>query len=104
MNKNAIISRLLQMVIVLIGISFLTFLLTYLSPGDPARNKEQCLPCGGSATVKIVLPTKWDALMAEKGYVVQATTRQFNPARDYLWPIPAADRLINENLTQNPGY
>ncbi len=38
MNKNAIISRLLQMVIVLIGISFLTFLLTYLSPGDPARN------------------------------------------------------------------
>ena len=42
--------------------------------------------------------------MAEKGYVVQATTRQFNPARDYLWPIPAADRLINENLTQNPGY
>ena len=42
--------------------------------------------------------------MAEAGYVVQATTRQFNPARDYLWPIPSADRLINENLTQNPGY
>ena len=38
MNKNQIISRLLQMLIVLIGISFLTFLLTYLSPGDPARN------------------------------------------------------------------
>ena len=26
------------MVIVLIGISFLTFLLTFLSPGDPVRN------------------------------------------------------------------
>lgn len=38
MNRNQILSRLLQMVIVLIGISFLTFLLTYLSPGDPARN------------------------------------------------------------------
>jgi len=38
MNKNQIASRLLQMLIVLIGISFLTFLLTYLSPGDPARN------------------------------------------------------------------
>ena len=38
MKKNQILSRLLQMVIVLIGISFLTFLLTYLSPGDPARN------------------------------------------------------------------
>ena len=31
-------SRLLQMLIVLIGISFLTFLLTYISPGDPVRN------------------------------------------------------------------
>ena len=40
----------------------------FLVTGDPARNKEQCLPCGGSATVKIVLPTKWDALMAERGY------------------------------------
>ena len=30
--------RLLQMIIVLIGISFLTFLLTYMSPGDPVRN------------------------------------------------------------------
>ena len=38
MNKNQILSRLLQMLVVLIGISFLTFLLTYLSPGDPARN------------------------------------------------------------------
>ena len=38
MNRNQILSRLLQMLIVLIGISFLTFLLTYLSPGDPARN------------------------------------------------------------------
>ena len=38
MNKNQLISRLLQMLVVLIGISFITFLLTYLSPGDPARN------------------------------------------------------------------
>ncbi len=38
MSKNQILSRLLQMLIVLVGISFLTFLLTYLSPGDPARN------------------------------------------------------------------
>jgi len=38
MNKNQIASRLLQMLIVLIGITFITFLLTYLSPGDPARN------------------------------------------------------------------
>ena len=30
------INRLIQMVITLIGVSFLTFCLTYLSPGDPA--------------------------------------------------------------------
>ena len=38
MSKKKLISRLLQMVIVLIGISILTFLLTYISPGDPVRN------------------------------------------------------------------
>ena len=38
MGRKQLISRLLQMLIVLIGISFLTFLLTYISPGDPVRN------------------------------------------------------------------
>ena len=40
----------------------------FLVTGDPARNKEMCLPGGGSATVKIVLPKAWDQLMAERGY------------------------------------
>ena len=40
----------------------------FLVTGDPTRNKELCLPGGGSATVKIVLPKAWDALMAERGY------------------------------------
>lgn len=35
-KKNRLVSRLIQMCVVLIGISFLTFLLTYLAPGDPA--------------------------------------------------------------------
>lgn len=26
------------------------------------------------------------------------------PERQYLWPIPASEILINPNLTQNPGY
>jgi peptide/nickel transport system permease protein len=38
LGKKQLASRLLQMLIVLIGISILTFLLTYLSPGDPVRN------------------------------------------------------------------
>ena len=38
LSKKQLIIRLLQILIVLIGISFITFLLTYISPGDPARN------------------------------------------------------------------
>lgn len=38
MGKKQLASRLLQMLVVLIGISILTFLLTYISPGDPVRN------------------------------------------------------------------
>ena len=42
--------------------------------------------------------------MEKAGYVVKATDRKFDPSRDYLWPIPSGDRLVNSNLTQNPGY
>ena len=37
MSGKQIFQRLLQIIIVLIGISFLTFLLIYLAPGDPVR-------------------------------------------------------------------
>lgn len=37
MTKKKIISRIIQIIVVLFGISFLTFLLTYLAPGNPAR-------------------------------------------------------------------
>lgn len=37
-----------------------------------------------------------------KGIVVD--TRKFNPAKDYLWPIPYNQILQNPNLTQNPGW
>ncbi len=30
--------------------------------------------------------------------------RQFNPSRDYLWPIPQYELDANENMVQNPGY
>ncbi len=37
MSKKMLVQRLLQIVIVLIGISFFTFMLIYLAPGDPVR-------------------------------------------------------------------
>ena len=39
-----------------------------LVTGDPARNKELCVPGGGFMTVKLELPKAWDSLMAERGY------------------------------------
>lgn len=41
---------------------------TILVLGDPDRNKEQCMPGGSFATIKIELPSNWDELMAELGY------------------------------------
>lgn len=34
----------------------------------------------------------------------ETRVRIFTPERDYLFPIPASERLINPGLTQNPGY
>ncbi|QGY46153.1 RagB/SusD family nutrient uptake outer membrane protein [Maribellus comscasis] len=31
-------------------------------------------------------------------------TRQFDPDRDYLWPIPQDEIDLNNNITQNPNY
>ena len=37
MSRKAILARIMQILVVLLGISFLTFLLTELAPGDPAQ-------------------------------------------------------------------
>ncbi|WP_116127284.1 RagB/SusD family nutrient uptake outer membrane protein [Lewinella sp. IMCC34183] len=39
----------------------------------------------------------------DDGYI-RADLRTFDPSRHYLWPIPRDERLINPNLSQNPGW
>lgn len=39
----------------------------------------------------------------DNGYI-RAQNRNFDPDKNYLWPIPARDLSLNHNLTQNPGY
>ena len=39
----------------------------------------------------------------EKGYIAKLGERDFQP-KQYLWPIPNTDILINKNLKQNPHY
>ena len=42
--------------------------------------------------------------MANSGLIKLLAERQFDASRQYLWPIPTKEILINENLKQNPGY
>ena len=42
--------------------------------------------------------------MVEKGYQTRFYQYRFYKDKNYLWPIPASDLLVNGNLTQNPGY
>ena len=42
--------------------------------------------------------------MLEKGYVQVLALRAFDKEKHYLWPIPASEIIINENIKQNPGY
>ncbi len=35
---------------------------------------------------------------------VKIATRNFDPSKGWLWPIPQSEMQNNENLTQNPGY
>ena len=41
--------------------------------------------------------------MANAGLIRQLAIREFHP-RQYLWPIPTKEILINPNLVQNPGW
>ncbi|MCF6331708.1 MAG: RagB/SusD family nutrient uptake outer membrane protein [Draconibacterium sp.] len=42
--------------------------------------------------------------MYNDGYIKLLGIRQFDASRQYLWPIPTKEILINDNLVQNPGY
>lgn len=39
----------------------------------------------------------------DNGYI-RVQKRQFDPSKNYLWPLPASEILLNTNLNQNPGY
>lgn len=42
--------------------------------------------------------------MYESGYYRILSQRSFDKSKQYLWPIPSKEILINKNMTQNPGY
>ncbi len=42
--------------------------------------------------------------MFNAGHCKILAIQQFDASRQYLWPIPSKEILINENIQQNPGY
>lgn len=68
MNKKQLGKRFLQIIIVLIGISFFTFALTYLSPGDPAE--IMLTECGNIPTPELLEKTRAE-LGLDKPFIVQ---------------------------------
>ncbi|MCE4564676.1 RagB/SusD family nutrient uptake outer membrane protein [Maribellus sp. CM-23] len=42
--------------------------------------------------------------MYNAGLIKLLVERNFDKTRQYLWPIPSKEILINDNLEQNPGY
>jgi hypothetical protein len=42
--------------------------------------------------------------MYNAGLIKLLSQRKFDVGKQYLWPIPTKEILINENLTQNQGY
>ncbi|MDX3912752.1 MULTISPECIES: RagB/SusD family nutrient uptake outer membrane protein [Olivibacter] len=46
----------------------------------------------------------FDSSRSDYNNYVLVETRNFNPSRDYLWPIPANEISLNGSITQNPGW
>lgn len=75
---------------------------------DPTDLKEKVVDQGGwffpeTPEVDEDGVPNFDALY-NQGYIKLLGVRQFDENRQYLWPIPTKEILINDNLEQNPGY
>jgi starch-binding outer membrane protein, SusD/RagB family len=42
--------------------------------------------------------------MYQAGLIRRLAQRRFDASRQYLWPIPSKEVIINDNIAQNPGY
>ena len=46
---------------------------------------------------------KYGDVGVDNGFI-RAQFRNFDPTKNFLWPIPPSERALNPNLTQNPNY
>lgn len=95
MSKKQLGKRLIQIVIVLFGISFFTFGLTYLSPGDPAE--IMLTECGNLPTPELLEQTRHE-LGLDQPFLVQYTNwlgkmLKGDMGHSYSMKVPVIDKL-----------
>ncbi|HIX29970.1 MAG TPA: ABC transporter permease [Candidatus Blautia stercoravium] len=97
MKKENLGRRLLQIVIVLFGISFCTFGLTYLSPGDPAE--IMLTECGNVPTPELLEQTRAE-LGLDKPFLVQygnwlKGVLTGDMGKSYSMKVPVVEKLVS---------
>lgn len=97
MKKENLGRRLLQIVIVLFGISFFTFGLTYLSPGDPAE--IMLTECGNIPTPELLGQTRTE-LGLDKPFLVQygnwlKGVLTGDMGKSYSMKVPVVEKLVS---------
>ena len=97
MTKKQIGKRFLQILIVLFGISFLTFGLTYLSPGDPAE--IMLTECGNLPTPELLEQTRHE-LGLDQPFLVQYGSwlkgvLTGDMGQSYSFKMPVVQKLVS---------
>ena len=97
MTKKQIGKRFLQILIVLFGISFLTFGLTYLSPGDPAE--IMLTECGNLPTPELLEQTRHE-LGLDQPFLVQygswlKSVLTGDMGQSYSFKMPVVQKLVS---------
>lgn len=72
-----------------------------LGISDPEDQDRNNWPFKNAPTIDEDGMIDYSAVMSHAKIIAE---RNFDPSRQYLWPIPASERRVNPNLTQNPNY
>jgi hypothetical protein len=70
---------------------------------DPANQNRAHWPFAGPPAIDANGIPDYTKYLAS-GDAKQIAVRSFNKNKQYLWPIPSVEIVVNPKLTQNPGY
>lgn len=95
MSKKQVGKRLLQILVVLFGVSFFTFMLTYLSPGDPAE--IMLTECGNLPTPELLEQTRHELGLDQPFFVQYGSWLKGvltgDMGNSYAFKMPVVEKL-----------